>query len=295
VTVAYNSAAATGSGQNIENLGTASQFQIASSVVGMKLPSCVGPVTGNTYDLSDDPTCFGPSYFLGLDTVMGANGGPTKTLKLVPGSKAIDAVGSGCISDDQRHYDRAVGATCDAGAYEDNSPGPSCPYGGGPAGISILSQDFEPELDPYDSQGAADFMLSSTCTFKKVVVPGEYFNGAGPARDETVTFYRDDHGRPGTVAKRYEGLHGADEAGTFDINLPATKLKKGTYWISVEANMDFSAGGEWGWFSTSQVTGARAMWQNPGDGFGTGCTTWGDMVTCVGDVGEGPDFLFYLS
>ena len=72
--------------------------------------------TGGTGDLSNTPS--------GLDpTGLHANGGPTQTVALEPGSAAIDAVNDGslCPATDQRGSNRGV--PCDIGAYDtDLSP-----------------------------------------------------------------------------------------------------------------------------------------------------------------------------
>ncbi len=72
--------------------------------------------TGGTGDLSDAPSGLDPS---GLH----ANGGPTDTIALEPGSAAIDAVADAplCPATDQRGSNRGV--PCDIGAYDtDLSP-----------------------------------------------------------------------------------------------------------------------------------------------------------------------------
>ena len=50
---------------------------------------------------------------------------------------------------------------------------------------------------------------------------------------------------------------------------------------------------QWFWAENSERAGALSMYRNPGDGFGTGCTTWGVMTTCL-PFGEGPDLMFSL-
>ena len=73
------------------------------------------------------------------------------------------------------------------------------------------------------------------------------------------------------------------------------KLKGGkngtTYWVSVVANLDFLAGGEWGWENRTTTNGGAAQWQNPGGGFGV-CPTWGDENVCIPD-GQG-DHMFTI-
>src|SRR5262249_19097427 len=49
---------------------------------------------------------------------LAANGGDTQTVRLAPGSAAIDAGGTTCPPADQRGVSRPRGAACDAGAYE---------------------------------------------------------------------------------------------------------------------------------------------------------------------------------
>jgi hypothetical protein len=56
--------------------------------------------------------------------------------------------------------------------------------------------------------------------------------------------------------------------------------------------MDFGVGGQWGWSTSSVRTNNGAAWQNPGDGFLTGCTTWGRLTSCIGALD--PDFAFII-
>lgn len=166
------------------------------------------------------------------------------------------------------------------------------------SGVGIVSQNFETANDIYDSQGADDFKVKAGHVWKvkEVDVTGLYFNGSGLATSENVTFYKDAGNSPGAVKKSYTGLVGADNGtGSFVITLPSvTKLVAGHYWVSVQANLDFSVGGEWAWETRTVQKNTAAMWQNPGDGFATGCTTYANMQTCIGDLGEGPDYMFTL-
>jgi hypothetical protein len=161
------------------------------------------------------------------------------------------------------------------------------------SGIGIVSQNFESSFDIYDAAAADDFTVPKGSKWKVTEVDafGVYFNGSGPARDENVTFYHDDHGSVGAEIASYT-VAGTDSFGSFTIPIHKTKLKKGTYWVSVQANLDFSAGGEWGWENQTTVEGNAAQWENPGDGFGTGCTSWTTETTCIPD-GQG-DHMFTL-
>ena len=122
-----------------------------------------------------------------------------------------------------------------------------------------------------------------------------YFNGTGPAPAVNVFFYQNASGLPGTLVYSALGLVPADAAGTFTIALttPAV-LPAGTYWVSVQAVMAFSAGGQWGWTERTVQSNSASAWQNPGGGFGNPCTSWGARVaTCA--VGTQPDLVYRLS
>jgi hypothetical protein len=173
------------------------------------------------------------------------------------------------------------------------------------AGIAIVSQNFESSFDIYDSQAADDFIVPLDVTawrVQEVDVTGVYFNGSGPAVSENVFFFKDKKGLPGKLIAEYAGLAGTDSFGSFAIKLPekGRKLKPGHYWVSVQINMDFSAGGEWGWERRNTQMMDPAAWQNPGDGFATGCTTWGNEAKCLGfaphdpTVDTGPDHMYAL-
>ncbi len=164
----------------------------------------------------------------------------------------------------------------------------------GDTGVGIVSQNFESSFNQYDAKGADNFVLRNKCTATEVDVLGTYFNGSGPARSENVIIYTGSpNNHPGSVVAS-QTVTGVDTAGSFVIPLTPVHLQPGRYWVSVQVNMDFSSGGEWGWETTSTLAGKPAQWKNPGNGFATGCTTWMDMQTCIGPIGEGPDFIFQI-
>jgi hypothetical protein len=165
------------------------------------------------------------------------------------------------------------------------------------SGIGIVSQNFESSFDQYDAQAADDFKVphGSKWHVSEVDVSGVYFNGSGPAVSENVTFYhKGAHGLPGDLYKEFDGLAGTDNGfGSFTIALPqAVRFHSGTWWVSVQVNMDFAAGGEWGWENRIDVIGKPAAWVNAGDGFATGCTTYQHETSCIAD-GQG-DHMFTL-
>jgi hypothetical protein len=165
-------------------------------------------------------------------------------------------------------------------------------------GNAITSQNFESSFDIYDNSGADDFDVPANTKWKVTEVDafGQYYNGYGPAVSETVTFYKNKKGHPGKVKASFT-VTGADSGGSFTIPLgKGVGLSGGTkgvkYWVGVYVNMDFGTGGQWGWESQTTAEGVAANWQNPGDGFGTGCTTWGTENVCI-PAGQG-DKMFIL-
>src|SRR5207344_2297978 len=97
-------------------------------------------------------------------------------------------------------------------------------------------------------------------------VNGVYFNGLGPAASVNVNFYLNGGTLPGAIPAggNYFNLPMTDTAGNFSIPLPtAMVLQAGTFWVSVQANMDFSSGGEWGWLDRTVQSNSPAAWQNP--------------------------------
>ena len=166
-----------------------------------------------------------------------------------------------------------------------------------PGTASSVSQDFEASFDAYDNQAGDDFVIPASdgsWTIDEVYATGVYFNGTGPAPAVNVFFYQDAAGLPGAQVYSALGLVPTDVAGTYTIALttPAV-LPSGAYWVSVQAVMDFSVGGEWGWTGRTVTSNNPATWRNPGDGFGSGCINWTNLVTCI--PSSSPDLLFRLS
>ncbi|MCP3982143.1 MAG: hypothetical protein GY716_22785 [bacterium] len=76
-----------------------------------------GGITNDGGNFDDDGTCPGFGALTGLDPVLAANGGPTRTHRLLPGSSAIDAAGNCGLPFDQRGAARDDGG-CDSGSFE---------------------------------------------------------------------------------------------------------------------------------------------------------------------------------
>ncbi|MCZ6508373.1 MAG: hypothetical protein O7A04_10050 [Acidobacteria bacterium] len=130
----------------------------------------------------------------------------------------------------------------------------------------------------------------------EVFVAGDYFGGSGPAQTLTLVFLKDAGGLPGLapVGCEFFGLPvPVGGSGDFLIPLPSVcSLPAGRYWLSVQAQMDHETGGQWMWRERTLQDGAPFAWQNPGDGFLTGCTSWTTAAACGASA---PDLIFALA
>jgi hypothetical protein len=163
---------------------------------------------------------------------------------------------------------------------------------------SVISQNFEPSFDAYDTQAADDFVLTKPCRRPVIDVDGSYGEGVGTADSFNVTIYRAGKHGPGRVVRQFDSRGYVDtchDGGCVEIDL-GKKLKPGHWWISVQANLSFTqTSSTWGFWSNFTVRNTGAMWQNPADGFGTGCTSYTDVLTCFGDgAGIGGDLSFVI-
>jgi len=142
----------------------------------------------------------------------------------------------------------------------------------------ITAQDFESAYDGYDAEGADDFSVPAgdPWTVNQVMVLSSYSDGGGPCELANVRFYADDAGMPGALLfEHLDAPATPDVDGNLDITIPNTVLYEGTYWVSVQGRQDFGTAGQWYW--SKQASGlieTEFHWQNPGDGFGSGYTTW---------------------
>ena len=165
------------------------------------------------------------------------------------------------------------------------------------SGNGAPDQDFEAAFDVYDSMGADDFIVTNGAGW---VVTGVDTVGTqstgGTAASVTIEFYDDNAGSPGNVVCSYPGLTPTQNAGSFTIQLPAPCNLNGgeTYWMAQQTVQDFGGNGQHFWSNRTTQTGNPAHWINPGDGFGSGCTTFTPMTTCGVGGGTNPDFLFVI-
>jgi hypothetical protein len=163
--------------------------------------------------------------------------------------------------------------------------------------INITSQDFEPASDALDDHAADDFVFTypyNNC-ITGVRVMGEYSEGGGPASSFNVSFYANAPGNlPGTLIASFFNLPYTGAPPDFVINLiNPFCMGPGTYWVSVQARQDSDPNGQWFWHNRTVQSNAGAAWQNPGDGYGTGCVTWNRKNACMPDQ-VWPDQVFQI-
>jgi hypothetical protein len=163
--------------------------------------------------------------------------------------------------------------------------------------VNIPSQDAETALDFFDSQAADDFIVPAGQTWEitEVDVLGEYDNKTGPAASFHVFVYENGAGDlPGIlVASRLESPYTGTNDFVITLTEPVT-LPEGHYWVSVQARQDITQAGFWLWHNRTLQANFGAAWQNPGNGFGTGCVVWIRRVTCALLAQTAPDQVFRL-
>lgn len=166
----------------------------------------------------------------------------------------------------------------------------------------IVSQDFIGGggiFDIYDARAADDFLVPDGFLWKveTVKVFGTFDNIMPDAvQSLDVVFFADEGGFPGELINRcnYTNILPEDiNDPSFIINLATPcLLTPGSYWMSVRANMLFLPDGQWFWNENTVQTLSPFVWENPGNGFGTGCITFSSAQAQCGAVF--PDLTFQL-
>ncbi|OGE21072.1 MAG: hypothetical protein A3J42_08425 [Candidatus Dadabacteria bacterium RIFCSPHIGHO2_12_FULL_53_21] len=166
----------------------------------------------------------------------------------------------------------------------------------------ISSQDFTDgggSLNQYDSRAADDFLVPEGFfwVIDTVRVFGAFDETTPDLIDSVdVDFYVDRDGLPGHLVDKcvYDDILPDDLTNPeFNIILPHTcPLQPGTYWVSVRANIAFIQNGQWFWFERTVQTLSPFVWENPGDGFSTGCVKFTPaQADCDADF---PDLVFQI-
>jgi hypothetical protein len=155
------------------------------------------------------------------------------------------------------------------------------------------SQQFG-DFPTYSCQLADDFIVPAGVqwTIQTIVAPGQ-LTAAGGYTTALVEFYNNNGTLPGTVVATQTAAV-TDVAGLVTATLaPTVVLNPGTYWVSVSVVGDFATFGQWYWYTSTSTNGSNFVWQNPGNGFGTGFTTW--TPGAIAFAGSAYDLAFQLN
>jgi len=170
------------------------------------------------------------------------------------------------------------------------------------AGSGSNSQEFEAANAAYDDQIADDFVVPQGQTWEvsEVDFAGQYFNcpaTCGTATSFNVFFYRDSSTLPAAPVYTSTGRPYTNSSGNFVVQLPVSAALMGggsgtTYWVSVQARMDFSTAGQFGWEDRTVQSNNGAAYRNPGGGFACSSNDWLRKPDCV--MTTQPDQVFRL-
>ncbi|SRX55272.1 T9SS type A sorting domain-containing protein [Aequorivita sp. CIP111184] len=155
----------------------------------------------------------------------------------------------------------------------------------------------------YDTMAADDFVAPGTgeSTICEVSIPGVLTQaGFSGDPDSGIVFrlFEDDGGLPETMiySENFPGSVDDDNDGSFVLELTGGPALTGgtTYWLSVQAILDWDLAGLWYWSTATDGNGNVYAWQNPLDGFDTSCVIWTPFTFCS-LTSEGPDLLMDIS
>ena len=162
-----------------------------------------------------------------------------------------------------------------------------------PSYAYVNSQNYSSGATADDDVGVDDFVVPAGKTWKVTEVDVTGCCAYTTSITEDVAFYKDKNGAPGKLVVAFVNLSGTGNP-SFAMSLgKGVKLKAGHYWVSVVANCNAKDGCGWGWGVRSTIENDAALWENPGNGHGTGCTTLETLETCFGSAYAG-DFMFEL-
>jgi hypothetical protein len=161
---------------------------------------------------------------------------------------------------------------------------------------ATYSQKFEPYMSAYDCYLADDFVVPAgeMWSVSEVQVHARV-DGNGQPDSFNVVIYTDT-GMPGPPVYTANSIgYSIPAQSEYVIPLSApVVLGPGTYWLMVQANMSYSGGGWWRWTNRGLRSNAHyAAWQNPNEGFNSGCDTWTSRWQCLGDL-TNPDQVFRI-
>jgi len=165
---------------------------------------------------------------------------------------------------------------------------------------TIASQIYGYRFEKYDNQAADDFVVPTTIgswNISAVEVVGAYNDPSIHVDSVNVQFYGAAGGMmPEVLVYSTTVVPASDTGGDLVINLdPSAIVAPDAYWLSVQANMNYGDGHyQWLWRERTVQSNTASIWQNPPDGYRTGCITWAPRKETCG-IGGYLDLLFKVS
>jgi hypothetical protein len=151
---------------------------------------------------------------------------------------------------------------------------------------STGSQDFETAFDVVDTLAADDFIVPAGQVWKldSAFLDGFKVGSTTPAAYH-VALYRNAGTLPGEEI--FNATVSMGPGATYpDVSLPlsnAPVLPAGTWWLSAQARLDGvnpADPQQWFWSESDSGSGSTAVWRNPSDAYGTGCTSFTPRPEC---------------
>ncbi len=166
-----------------------------------------------------------------------------------------------------------------------------------PAGCAFTDQAFEAGYAGYDSEGADDFMVDHPAGWDidaLLTAGAQTIPGSNPFFVNHY-FYADAGGLPGAVECSFAANSNFSSDGTGDLAVffdRPCNLEQGKHWVSQQVRQDFNPLGQHYWAARYTANLSDAVFRNPGNAFGSGCSDWSPANTMCGMAGR--DFLFEL-
>ncbi|MFZ5879576.1 MAG: hypothetical protein ACOY0R_09410, partial [Chloroflexota bacterium] len=153
---------------------------------------------------------------------------------------------------------------------------------------AAISQNFDDKHDSLDSEIADDFVIPATDGVWEITEL-TIFSACQTLDGRTVScgfisynvrIYEGGGAVPGKLIYSANNLKSTSSGPGYDVieepNIALAQpvyLQPGTYWLSVQVNMDYRYG-YWGWIERSVQNGNWHAFRNPGGGWKEGCLEW---------------------
>lgn len=157
------------------------------------------------------------------------------------------------------------------------------------------AQDFEAAYNAYDAQVAGDFVLDGMAEITGAAFVFFYNQAYTQACPFNVWIFPDEAGVPGETPLHTFTTNSVtpDEDNIFEVEFTTPALlTAGTYWIGFNMIIDYGTAGVQ-CYANQKVTVINetpGYWRNPGNGFGTGFTTWTADINSQGGLPEDVTF-----